>query len=140
MSAALGNLSKLNCARLHDISVLFTCLLVYLFTKKRSFISIRDLFLYCAKLHLSPLICRINKISASFLLEMMQIFRANAFAVLGAWHYAPTFVYLFIRKSPCRFRLRTARDPWRTGSWRGGSCPSTRNRRRGRGFASSPCA
>ena len=33
MSAALGNLSKLNCARLHDISVLFTCLLVYLFTK-----------------------------------------------------------------------------------------------------------
>ena len=39
MSAALGNLSKLNCtrlhencARLHDISVLFTCLLVYLFT------------------------------------------------------------------------------------------------------------
>ena len=27
MSAALGNLSKLNCARLHDISVLFTCLL-----------------------------------------------------------------------------------------------------------------
>ena len=35
MLAALGNLSKLNCARLHDISVLFTCLLVYLFTKKR---------------------------------------------------------------------------------------------------------
>ena len=29
MSAALGNLSKLNCARLHDISVLFTRLLVY---------------------------------------------------------------------------------------------------------------
>ena len=35
MSAALGNLSKLNCARLHDISVLFTRLLVYLFTKKQ---------------------------------------------------------------------------------------------------------
>ena len=33
MSAALGNLSKLNCARLHDISVLFTSLLVYSFTK-----------------------------------------------------------------------------------------------------------
>ena len=40
MSAALGNLSKLNCARLHDISVSFTCLLVYLFTKN---------FLYCDK-------------------------------------------------------------------------------------------
>ena len=40
MSAALGNLSKLNCARLHDISVSFTCLLVYLFTK---------IFLYCDK-------------------------------------------------------------------------------------------
>ena len=40
MSVALGNLSKLNCARLHDISVLFTCLLVYLFTKN---------FLYCDK-------------------------------------------------------------------------------------------
>ena len=33
MSAALGNLSKLNCARLHDISVLFTCLLVNSFTR-----------------------------------------------------------------------------------------------------------
>ena len=34
MSAALGNLSKHSCARLHDISVLFTCSLVYLYTKK----------------------------------------------------------------------------------------------------------
>ena len=42
MSAALGNLSKLNCARLHDISVLFTCLLVYLFTKKNAPYSLRN--------------------------------------------------------------------------------------------------
>ena len=40
MSAALGNFSKLHCARLHEIYVLFTCLLVYLVTKN---------FLYCDK-------------------------------------------------------------------------------------------
>ena len=40
------------------------------------------------------------------------------------------------RRSPCRFRLRRASCPWRTGSWRAGSYPSTRNRRRGRGSAS----
>ena len=36
MSAALGNLSKLNCARLHDIFVSFTRLLVYSSTKEES--------------------------------------------------------------------------------------------------------